>query len=92
MLCICHTPQDYYKQRLAKTRENVLNHIYKNTPTSTTTPKIPDNTRLRLRFKEAVQEAHEICDEDKTSNACYLAWDEVDELEDSMLRLYPDIK
>ncbi len=91
MLCICHTPQDYYKQRLAKTRENVLNHIYKNTPTSTPS-RIPDNTRLRLRFKEAVQEAHEICDKDKTSIACYIAWDEVDELEDSMLRLYPDIR
>lgn len=90
MLCICQTPQEYYKHRLAKTRENVLNHIYESPPISPI-PKIRENRRLRLRYKEAVQEAHEICSKDRTSNACHLAWYEVDELEESILRLYPDI-
>lgn len=89
MLCLFHTPQEYYEHRLSKTRENVLNHIYKTTP-ETKTPKKHDNLRLRLRFKEAIQEAQEICYADKTSNACHVAWGEVDELEDSILRLYPD--
>ena len=90
MLCICQTPQEYYKHRLAKTRENVLNHIYENPPVSPI-PKMRETMRLRLRYKEAVQEAHEICSKDRTSNACHLAWYEVDELEESILRLYPDI-
>ncbi len=90
MLCICQTPQEYYKHRLAKTRENVLNHIYENPPVSPI-PKMRENMRLRLRYKEAVQEAHEICSKDRTSDACHLAWYEVDELEESILRLYPDI-
>ncbi len=89
MLCICQTPREYYKHRLAKTRENILNHVYENAPTPPI-PKTQENTRLRLRYKEAVQEAYEICSKDGTSDACYLAWYEVDDLEDSMLRLYPD--
>ena len=49
--------------------------------------------RLRLRFKEAIQEAQEICQEEgKKSKECHLAWYEVDELEDAMSRYYPDQK
>ncbi|MDB4675376.1 hypothetical protein OAE98_01175 [Akkermansiaceae bacterium] len=44
------------------------------------------NPRLRLRFKEAIEEAQEICEEDITSEACHWAWYEVDELEDSIMR------
>ena len=44
------------------------------------------NPRLRLRFREAIEEAQEICEEDTTSEACHWAWYEVDELEDSIMR------
>jgi len=51
---------------------------------------IRENVRLRLRFTEAIKEAQEMCKIDKNSSECHWAWYEVDELEDSMLRLYPD--
>jgi hypothetical protein len=51
---------------------------------------IRENLRLRLRFTEAIKEAQEMCKMDKDSSECHWAWYEVDELEDSMLRLYPD--
>jgi hypothetical protein len=44
-----------------------------------------------MRFKEAIRDAQEICtDEGAKSKQCHLAWYEVDELEDSMNRYYPD--
>ena len=46
--------------------------------------------RLRLRFTEAIKEAQEMCEIDKNSSECHWAWYEVDELEDAILRLYPD--
>lgn len=47
--------------------------------------------RLRLRFREAIKEAQDICqDNGKKSKECQFAWYEVDELEDSMNRYYPD--
>jgi hypothetical protein len=49
-----------------------------------------ENLRLRLRFTEAIKEAQEMCEIDKDSSECHWAWYEVDELEDSILRLYPD--
>ena len=45
-----------------------------------------DNPRLRLRFKEAIEEAQEIYELDVHSEECHLAWYEVDELEDSLMR------
>ena len=76
---------DLYKYKLAKTRRNVLNNIYEKKLVEQH-PKPVENLRLRLRFKEAIEEAQEICEEDTTSEACHWAWYEVDELEDSVMR------
>ena len=46
-----------------------------------------DRTTL---LAEAIKEAQEICEIDKDSSECHWAWYEVDELEDAILRLYPD--
>ena len=78
-----------YKLKLTKTRKNVLESLY-NKPSITEPRKIRENLRLRLRFTEAIKEAQEMCEMDKDSSECHWAWYEVDELEDSMLRLYPD--
>jgi hypothetical protein len=67
----------------------VLNDLYEKKPVEQH-PKRVDNLRLRLRFKEAIEEAQEICEEDLHSSECHWAWYEVDELEDSMTRYYPD--
>ena len=78
-----------YKIKLAKTRKNVLQNMYKK-PSIVEVSPIRENVRLRLRFTEAIKEAQEMCKIDKNSSECHWAWYEVDELEDSMLRLYPD--
>ena len=78
-----------YKLKLTKTRKNVLESLY-NKPSITEPRKIRENLRLRLRFTEAIKEAQEMCEIDKNSSECYWAWYEVDELEDAILRLYPD--
>jgi len=92
MRCVAYSSNDSYKYRLAKTRENVLNDLYERKAVEQK-PKRADNMRLRLRFKEAIQEAQEICQEEgKKSKECHLAWYEVDELEDAMSRYYPDQK
>lgn len=90
MNCSAYSSNDSYKYKLIKTRQNVLNDIYEKKPIEQK-PKRIDNLRLRLRFKEAIQEAQDICEEEgKKSKECHLAWYEVDELEDSMSRYYPD--
>ena len=90
MNCFAYSSNDSYKYKLSKTRQNVLKDIYKRCEKgfTETKPKKYDNPRLRLRFKEAIQEAHKICADDKTTKECHLAWYEVDELEDSMNRFY----
>jgi hypothetical protein len=86
MKCIAtFSENNLYKIKLAKTRVNVLNGLYHRPPIRRE-PIVPDNLRLRLRFKEAIEEAQEICEEDTTSEACHWAWYEVDELEDSIMR------
>jgi hypothetical protein len=86
MKCIAtFSENNLYKLKLAKTRVNVLNGLYHRPPIKRE-PIVPDNPRLRLRFKEAVEEAQDICEEDITSEACHWAWYEVDELEDSLMR------
>ena len=77
-----------YKIKLAKTRVNVLESLYRK-PSISEPVKIKENLRLRLRFTEAIKEAQEICEMDAYSSECHWAWYEVDELEDSILRLYP---
>ncbi len=74
-----------YKIKLAKTRKNVLESMYRRPNIAEVRP-IKENPRLCLRFKEAIEEAQEICEEDTTSEACHWAWYEVDELEDSIMR------
>jgi len=87
MKCLAYSDNDFYKYRLAKTRQNVLKNIYKRC--EEVTPKKKENARLNLRFKEALHEAHKVCfEEGKDSNECHVAWYEVDELEDAMHRFY----
>jgi hypothetical protein len=82
-----HTPE-YKRDQI---RRNVLESTYSKKPNLGF--KRRDNARLRLRFKEAIEYAHDTCAE-KSTDACFTAWDEVDELEDSMMRyginLYDD--
>lgn len=86
MKCIAtFSENNLYKIKLAKTRVNVLNGLYHRPPIRRE-PIVPDNPRLRLRFREAIEEAQDICEEDTTSEACHWAWYEVDELEDSIMR------
>ena len=44
-----------------------------------------ENPRLQYRFAEAIDDANQIC-ANASSDECFSAWDEVDELEDSMMR------
>ena len=80
-----------YKLKLTKTRKNVLESLY-NKPSITEPRKIRENLRLRLRFTEAIKEAQEMCEIDKNSSECHWAWYAEDELENAILRLYPDRK
>jgi hypothetical protein len=75
-----------YKIKLAKTRKNVLECMYRR-PSVVEARPIRENLRLRLRFTEAIKEAQEICEDDVESQECHWAWYEVDELEDSLMRL-----
>jgi hypothetical protein len=86
MKCIAtFSENNLYKIKLAKTRKNVLEGMYRR-PSIVEVRPIRENLRLRLRFTEAIKEAQEICEEDTTSEACHWAWYEVDELEDSIMR------
>ncbi len=90
MRCIAYSSNDSYKHKLIKTSQNVLKDVYEKKAIEQQ-PKRAENLRLRLRFKEAIQEAQEICEEEgKKSNECHLAWYEVDELDDAMSRYYPN--
>ena len=86
MKCVAtFSENNLYKIKLAKTRKNVLESMYRR-PSIVEVRPIRENLRLRLRFTEAIKEAQEICEEDTTSEACHWAWYEVDELEDSIMR------
>ena len=74
-----------YKIKLAKTRKNVLEGMYRR-PSVVEVRPIRENLRLRLRFTEAIKEAQEICEDNVESQECHWAWYEVDELEDSLMR------
>ena len=94
MNCLAYSDNDFYKYRLAKTRQNVLKGIYKRCDDVTLKapdpkPKKRENIRLRLRFKEAVKDAQQICiEKGNKSDECHVAWYEVDELEDALHRFY----
>lgn len=83
-----YSQNDMYRYKLMRAHVNILNRMY-DRPAITTRPKPVENQRLCLRFKEAIHEAEKICKENAHSDECHLAWYEVDELEDSMLRHYP---
>ena len=79
--------------------ENKRKQIRKNILEGTYSKKVNiafqtfDNPRLQYRFAEAIDDAKQIC-ANASSDECFSAWDEVDELEDSMMRaglnLFPD--
>ena len=87
MKCIAtFSENNLYKLKLKKTQVNVLNRLYHRPSIKREVSNEIANPRLRLRFKEAIEEAQDICEEDITSEACHWAWYEVDELEDSLMR------
>jgi|TARA_B000000475_G_C15984291_1_gene442326 hypothetical protein len=91
MKCVAYSSNDSYKHKLIKTSQNVLNDVYEK-KSAELEPKRKENLRLRLRFKEAIKEAQDICEiEGKKAKECHLAWYEVDELEDAINRYYPDL-
>ena len=86
MRCIAtFSENNLYKIKLAKTRKNVLEGMYRQ-PSIVEVRPIRENLRLRLRFTEAIKEAQEICEDNIESQECHWAWYEVDELEDSLMR------
>jgi hypothetical protein len=86
MKCIAtFSENNLYKIKLAKTRKNVLEGVYRR-PSVVEVRPIRENLRLRLRFTEAIKEAQEICEDNIESQECHWAWYEVDELEDSLMR------
>ena len=87
MKCVAtFSENSLYKLKLAKTRKNVLESMYKR-PSIVGIRPIRENLRLRLRFTEALKEAQDICEDNMESQECHWAWYEVDELEDSLMRL-----
>ena len=86
MKCVAtFSENNLYKIKLAKTRKNVLEGMYRR-PSIVEVRPIRENLRLRLRFTEAIKEAQEICEDNIESQECHWAWNEVDELEDSLMR------
>ena len=71
--------------------ENKRHQIRKNILEGTYLKKIKlefekvENPRLQYRFAEAIDDAKQIC-ANASSDECFNAWEEVDELEDSMMR------
>ena len=87
MKCVAtFSENNLYKIKLAKTRKNVLEGMYRR-PSIVEIRPIRENLRLRLRFTEAIKEAQDICEDNMESQECHWAWYEVDELEDSLMRL-----
>ena len=87
MKCVAtFSENSLYKLKLTKTRKNVLESMYKR-PSIVEVRPIRENLRLRLRFTEAIKEAQDICEDNMESQECHWAWYEVDELEDSLMRL-----
>jgi hypothetical protein len=78
--------QILHKMKLRKIQVRTLNGLYYRPQLIRPNDAPLDNPRLRLRFKEAIEEAQEICELDVNSLECHLAWYEVDELEDSLMR------
>ena len=87
MRCVAtFSENNLYKIKLARIRQNVLEGMYQRPSVAEVRP-IKENLRLRLRFTEALKEAQDICEDNMESQECHWAWYEVDELEDSLMRL-----
>ena len=86
MRCVSFSHDNIYEYKRFKIKTTILETIYKKSFVCTPVNEIKDNPRLRYRFKEAIDEAHEICSKDAHCSDCFAAWEEVDELEDSMMR------
>tara|TARA_B000000557_G_scaffold236127_1_gene212211 strand:+ start:401 stop:1024 length:624 start_codon:yes stop_codon:yes gene_type:complete len=84
---ISPTPED----KRIQIRKNVLEGTY--SKKIKVAFETVENPRLQYRFAEAIDDANQIC-ANASSDECFSAWDEVDELEDSMMRaglnLFPD--
>jgi hypothetical protein len=78
--------RNLFGEQSVQTQVNVLNRLYHRPSIKREVSNEIANPRLRLRFKEAIEEAQDICEDDITSEACHWAWYEVDELEDSIMR------
>jgi hypothetical protein len=78
--------RNLFGEQSVQTQVNVLNRLYHRPSIKREVSNEIANPRLPLRFKEAIEEAQDICEEDITSEACHWAWYEVDELEDSIMR------
>ena len=85
------TPQPSPENKRHQIRKNVFESTY--SKKINITFETVENPRLQYRFAEAIAEAKEKC-ADSSTDECFHAWDEVDELEDSMMRvglnLFPD--
>ena len=85
------TPQPSPENKRHQIRKNVFESMY--SKKINITFETVENPRLQYRFAEAIAEAKEKC-ADSSTDECFTAWDEVDELEDSMMRvglnLFPD--
>ena len=76
---ISPTPED----KRIQIRKNVLEGTY--SKKIKVAFETVENPRLQYRFAEAIDDANQIC-ANASSDECFSAWEEVDELEDSMMR------
>ena len=91
MIRVCLIPLSPENKR-CQIRKNILEGTYSkkiDVPFQTF-----ENPRLQYRFAEALDDATEKCYVSGSSEECFAAWQEVDELEDSIMRLgievFPD--
>ena len=64
MKCIAtFSENNLYKIKLAKTRKNVIEGMYRRPSIKREVSDEVANQRLRLRFTEAIKEAQEICED-----------------------------
>jgi len=88
---VSFSENNLYKIKLDKTRQNVLNGIYKRPVVVVRTPPPTRNPRLYLRYIESIEDAQRICEKDSHSDECFMAWYEVDDLEDALMRSQTNI-
>ena len=85
MKCLAFSQKELYEYRRFKIRTTILETIYNKRFTCDAIKRV-NNPRLKYRFREAIDDAHDICSKNSNCYECYAAWEEVDELEDAMMR------